>query len=282
MAVFRAVETAEPASRRLFEDHYAEALLTGKLKALAAFARLPAIGRAATWFLDIGWPRTRSSAVVRTRAIDDLVRQAIRDGARQFLMLGAGFDSRPYRLPEARGTVVFEVDHPSTQTAKRARLARRLGSALDHVRFVPVDFEKDSLADALHRAGFQIGECTVAVWEGVVSYLTAEAVDQNFHTLARLLAPASSLIFTYVHRGALDGSVAFPEASRWKSSVGSAGEPFIFGFDPGELADYLAARGFTLTSDESTAAAAARYCAPLHRREPGSELYRIAGARRAL
>ena len=73
MALFRAVETAERPARRLFNDPYAATLLTGQLKALAGFARLPVAGRLATCFLDFGWPRTRSSAVVRTRLIDDLV-----------------------------------------------------------------------------------------------------------------------------------------------------------------------------------------------------------------
>ena len=68
---------------RLFEDPYAAPLLIGRLKALAGFARLPLAGRLATHFLDLGWPRTRSSAAVRTRLIDDLVRQAMRGGARQ-------------------------------------------------------------------------------------------------------------------------------------------------------------------------------------------------------
>jgi methyltransferase (TIGR00027 family) len=281
MALFRAVETAERADRRLFEDPYAAALLTGRLKALAGVARLPAIGRLATCFLDIGWPRTRSSAVVRTRLIDDLVRQAMRGGARQALLLGAGFDSRPYRLEELRDVPVFEVDHPSTQRAKRQRLEARLGRLPGNVRFVPVDFEKDDLEAASVHADFDTGTVTVALWEGVVSYLTPASVDQNFRMLARILAEQSQLIFSYVHQGALDGSVAFHEARRWKSSVRSSGEPFIFGFDPAGLADYLRPRGFALESDVSTAEAAKIYCQPIRRREPGSELYRIAAARRA-
>jgi len=281
MALFRAVETAERTDRRLFEDPYAAALLTGRLKALAGVARLPAIGRLATCFLDIGWPRTRSSAVVRTRLIDDLVRQAMRGGARQALLLGAGFDSRPYRLEELRDVPVFEVDHPSTQRAKRQRLEARLGRLPGNVRFVPVDFEKDDLEAASVHADFDTGTVTVALWEGVVSYLTPASVDQNFRMLARILAEQSQLIFSYVHQGALDGSVAFHEARRWKSSVRSSGEPFIFGFDPAGLADYLRPRGFALESDVSTAEAAKVYCQPIHRREPGSELYRIAAARRA-
>jgi len=75
--------------------------------------------------------------------------------------------------------------------------------------------------------------------------------------------------------------VAFREARRWKSSVRSSGEPFIFGFDPAGLADYLRPRGFALGSDVSTAEAAKSHCEALHRNEPGSELYRVATARRA-
>ena len=284
MALFRAVETAERADRRLFDDPFAAAFLTGRLKALAAFARLPAIGRLATYFLDLGWPRTRSSAVGRTRLIDDLVRQAIRSGARQALLLGAGFDSRPYRLEELRDVPLFEVDHPATQRAKRLRLQAH-GRLAGNVHFVPVDFEKDDLETTLLHAGFITTVATVAVWEGVVSYLTPGTVDQSFRTLARILAfngaHRSQLIFSYVHQGALDGSVVFREARRWKSSVQSTGEPFIFGFDPAALADYLRPRGIELASDVSPAEAAKSYCEPLRRSEPGSELYRIAAAQRA-
>jgi methyltransferase (TIGR00027 family) len=281
MALFRAVETAGRADRRLFDDAFAAAFLTGRLKALAAFASLPAIGRLATHFLDIGWPRTRSSAVIRTRLIDDLVRQAIRNGARQALLLGAGFDSRPYRLEELRDVPLFEVDHPTTQQAKRQRLQAHRGGLPACVCFVPVDFEKDDLETALLHAGFDTTIATVAIWEGVVSYLTPVAVDQSFRTLARILPYRSQLIFSYVHQGALDGSVAFRGARRWKSSVRSSGEPFIFGFDPAALGDYLWPRGFALVSDVSTAEAAKSYCKPLRRSEPGSELYRIATAQRA-
>ena len=240
MALFRAVESAGDSRGRFFLDPYAEALLTGKLKFLARFARLPVAGRLAAWFLDLGWPRTRSSAVVRTRRIDDLVREAMGHGSRQALLLGAGFDSRPYRLAELQGVPTFEVDHPSTQAAKRERLRHPLRHLPDNVRFVPVDFEKDDLESALIAADFDIRMPTAAIWEGVVSYLTPAAVDQNFRMLSRILTGGSQLIFTYVHKGALDGSLVFREARRWKSSVRSTGEPFIFGFDPAELGAYLA------------------------------------------
>ncbi len=213
--------------------------------------------------------------------IDDLVREAIRVGAQQLILLGAGFDSRPYRLPEANGIAVFEVDHPATQRAKRERLKARLGRLPGKVRFVEVDFEKDNLEGALLAAGFDAKKPAVVVWEGVVSYLTETAVNCNLALLARLLAPGSRLVLTYVDKGALDGSRTFQGARRWKSWVRFNREPFIFGFDPAQLGDYLRPRGFLLESNLSTAEGAAHYCASIGQQETGSELYRVAAMLRA-
>lgn len=209
------------------------------------------------------------------------MREAIGAGAGQLVLLGAGFDSRAYRLRETGGIAVFEVDHPATQRVKRRRLKARLGQLPETVRFVEVDFEKDNLQGALAAAGFDEERCAVVVWEGVVSYLTEAAVDANLTVLARLLAPGSRLILTYVDKRALDGSQTFRGARRWKSWVRFSGEPFLFGFDPATLADSLKARGFLLRSDLSTAEGAMRLCASMGRNETGSELYRVADMIRA-
>ena len=281
MALFRAVETALPANQRLFEDRYAAAFLTGPLRVVAGLARVPLIGRSVPWLLDVGWPRTRSSGVVRTRFIDDVVSEALRRGARQVLLLGAGFDSRAYRLAAVAGAAVFEVDHPATQAAKRARLKECDDAAFRRVHFVAVDFERDDLETALETAGYQLGLASVVVWEGVLSYLSASVVDQTFTLLHRLTAPGSRIVFTYVHQGALDGSAHFDEAARWQRWVRFNSEPFTFGFDPPALGAYLAAHGFALSSDASTAELAAAQPAAKARREPGSEFYRVAVAERA-
>jgi methyltransferase (TIGR00027 family) len=281
MALFRAVETAERPGRRLFDDQYAVPLLSGALKVLAEIARVPGVGRLVPAFLDAGWPYTRSSGVVRTRMIDDLVREAIHAGARQLVLLGAGFDSRAYRLDETRDIQTFEVDHPATQRVKRERLKSRLERPPQNVNFVEVDFEKDNLERALEIAGFDKKKPTVVLWEGVVSYLTEPAVTANIAVLARLLVPSSRLILTYVHKGALDGSVNFQGSRRWKSWVRRSGEPFIFGFDPATLAETVRPHGFLLQCDLSTGEGARHYCATNGRNETGSELYRVATMVRA-
>jgi methyltransferase (TIGR00027 family) len=280
MALFRAVETAQPAGVRLFEDRYAAGFLAEPLRTVASIATWPVLGRAVTAVLDLGWPRTRSSGVVRTRFIDDAVRGALAQGAKQLVLLGAGFDSRPYRLAEADAVTVFEVDHPATQAVKRARLAQRGGAAARQAHFVAVDFERDDFEDALLRSGYKPGAAAVVIWEGVVSYLSSAAVDENFTRLQRLTAPGRRLVFTYVHRGAIDGSVHFDEATRWKSWVRFSGEPFTFGFDPREIGRYLRSYGFALSRDVSTAEIATEYGAANGRHERGSDLYRVAVAER--
>jgi len=281
MAFFRLLESIEPAERRLFTDPYALPLLAGPLKTVARIARFPLAGSVVRAILELGWPYTRSSGVIRTRAIDDLVSDAIRSGAGQLVLLGAGFDSRAYRLPEATRITSFEVDHPATQRTKRERLGALTGQLNANVQFVPVDFEKDDLESKLIQAGFDRAIPTVVLWEGVISYLTRSAVEGTFALLGRLLAPTSHLIFTYVHQAALDGSRVFRGARRWKSWVRFSGEPFVFGFDPDALPATLRSFGFILRSDESTEQTGQRYCAPLGRKEPGSELYRVASAVRA-
>lgn len=270
MAFCRALETQEQPARRLFDDPYAFALLSGSYRTFVRLAHLPIFGKLVYAVLDLGWPYSRSSAVVRTRSIDDLVRDAIRSGARQLVLLGAGFDSRGSRLDEAGEIAVFEVDHPATQRVKKDRLRACTGKLPANIRYVAMDFERDALEAKLIESGFNPAVQAVAVWEGVIDYLSESAVEGTLAVLARLLAPSSLLIFTYTHQGALDGSKAFPGARRWRSWSSVSGERFLFGFHPDTLAGVLKPHLFLLESDTSTEEIARRYCSPLSRREPGN------------
>jgi methyltransferase (TIGR00027 family) len=276
----RALETQEQPARRLFNDPFAFALLSGSYRVFARMGHLPILGKLVYAILDLGWPYTRSSAVVRTRAIDDLVRDAIRGGARQLVLLGAGLDSRGCRLDETREIEVFEVDHPATQRVKKERLHACMDKLPTNVRYVAMDFERDALEAKLIESGYNPAVQAVVVWEGVIDYLTESAVQRTLAVLARLLAPSSLLIFTYTHKGALDGSEAFRGARRWRSWSSVSGEPFLFGFNPDTLAEALKPYQFLLQSDASTEEIARRYCSPLGRREPGNRAYRVATAGR--
>ncbi|MEU4214983.1 SAM-dependent methyltransferase [Actinoplanes sp. NPDC026623] len=279
VTLFRALESARGRDK-IFDDPYAVKFLPGPYRLVARLARVPAIGRQVEHYIDERWPAgPRASAVARTRLIDDLVGEAFADGAGQVLLLGAGYDSRAYRLAAMGSARVFEIDHPATQKTKlRFIRAHVRPDRRAHVRFVPVDLDRDDLATALREHGFAGRERTVVVWEGVTNYLTGHAVDATLRGLAGLTAGGSRLIFTYVDRAALDGTGGFSGVEEWHAAVRRNGEPWTFGFDPDELARYLSERGMRLSLDMSAHAAADRYLTPLGRHERAAPFYRIAQA----
>ena len=139
-----------------------------------------------------------------------------------------------------------------------------------------VDFETDDLAGALANARYAADKPTLFVWEGVTQYLSAEAVDNTLAVVHKIARAVGRLVFTYVDREALGSPTKFPEAAKWLRGVSRRGEPWIFGLSPRGLRAFLAARGFGLTEDLSTADAGTRYFVPLGRPERGSGLYRVA------
>ena len=186
---------------------------------------------------------------LRTTAIDTAVRAAIAAGARQLVILGAGYDGRAWRLNELAGVKVFEVDHPATQGEKRARVAE-LPPAVGTVSFVSIDFERESLGSVLERAGHDRSSPTCWIWEGVVMYLTREAMRSTLAGIADRSASGSTLIVNYhsAHRGFL-ASLIFR----------LIGEPQISAWTREEMAADLRAAGFTVREDTGMADWNARF-----------------------
>ena len=109
---------------------------------------------------------------------------AVMAGATQFVMLGAGYDARGWRLPLPKTVKVFEVDQPDVQALKKARLAGVPGLALDAVSFVPVDFAVDSLETELKRCpGFDPAAKSVFLLEGVTQYISKTATSSTLNSL---------------------------------------------------------------------------------------------------
>jgi methyltransferase (TIGR00027 family) len=176
---------------------------------------------------------------LRTAAIDGAVRDAIAGGARQLVILGAGYDGRAWRIPELAGIRVFEVDHPATQGSKRAR-AETLPPPIGTVSFVSIDFERESLDKVLDRAGHDRRLPTCWIWEGVVMYLTRDAMRATLAGIAGRSARGSTLIVNYhtIHR-------------RWVARLifRLIGEPQISAWTPDEMAADLRSAGFVVRAD---------------------------------
>lgn len=268
VALYRALESARRQAR--LDDPFAARFLTPWMRRAVRLSRVPPFGALLTRYADWKAPGARTSAIARTLYLDDLVRRAVAGGARQLVILGAGFDCRAHRLPELAGVGVYEVDRADTQSQKRALLV----DTRDDVRYVAVDFLRDDVGERLAAAGWDAGRRSLFLWEGVTNYLTEPAVGAVFSWIGRG-APGTRVVFTYIHAGVLDGSVAFADGPRSLANVRALGEPWTFGLDPGAVAPFLARANLTLVEEAGADDYRRRW---LGRSSPGYAFYRLAVA----
>ncbi|MER6331451.1 class I SAM-dependent methyltransferase [Streptomyces sp. NPDC001034] len=202
-------------------------------------------------------------AVARTVAIDEALRAR---ASGQLVILGAGLDTRAWRLPELARTDVWEVDHPASQRDKRARLDeaaqgdRALPALARSVRFTPVDLAVDDLGAALDAAGHDPSAPTTWLWEGVVPYLTRDQVRATLAALAARTAPGSTLVVNYQAPSAK--ATAGRLLTRVLGSSLTAGEPWRSLWKPHRMAALLAAHGLRVTSDDDLLTLAHAYGGP--------------------
>ena len=170
----------------------------------------------------------------------------------QFVLLGAGFDTRAYRLPSNTRMRVFEVDSPHTQMVKRETL-QKVGIDSSAVTFVAADFEKDDWLACLSAAGFVPRERTLFLWEGVTMYLTREAVEDSLQKIAST-AQGSVVAFDYFTTEALESRAPYWRYGR--AATKATGETLKFGVDSTppsreRLAELLRSCGLSL-ADQRT------------------------------
>jgi methyltransferase (TIGR00027 family) len=279
VALTRCLESELPVDHRLFEDRFARRFLGPLPRAIAELCRIAPLRVVLLGAAELAMPGARGIAVGRTRFIDDAFAAALDAGAEQVVILGAGYDCRAYRMAGAERARIFKVDHPATQARKRERLQLLLSRLPDHVTFVPIDFNRERLADALERASFESGRRTFFVWEGVTEYLSAEAVDATLGFVVAVSGRGSEIVFTYTDIGVIEGTTEFAGAKRVARLNRLGGEPYTFGFDPKRLRTQLRERGLELVADVAGAEYAERYFRPHRRRIVGNEYERTVLAR---
>lgn len=204
--------------------------------------------------------RLRAFLVARSRFMEDHLRAALDHGVRQYVLLGAGLDTSPYRLSFPAGTRIFEVDHPATQNWKRERVRATGVNEPEDLRYVPMDFEQQDLIRTLTQAGFESQRVAFVAWLGVTVYLTKTAVFRTLDALAGC-APGSEVVFDYTAEGQRlsAGTQAVWRAMRGR--MARIGEPWLSFFVPAALAEELRCRGFVVQEDLDSTGINERYFA---------------------
>jgi methyltransferase (TIGR00027 family) len=277
--VMVAVEQGFPAAERLIDDDLARRIL-------------PFGSRAVTWLTRTAWlrdamiraaersvPGIWAGIMCRKRYIDDLL-SAAADDLEAVVNLGAGFDTRLYRLPKLAAIPAWEIDQPQNVARKKARLEHVFGRVPSHVTLVAVDFDRESLEDALARHGFSRTLRTFYVWEAVTQYLAADAFASTFTFLAGA-APGSHLAFTYVRQDFLDKRELYGQAALHEKYVVQE-KAWHVGLEPESVDELLAKHGWQLVQHLGYEDLAERYVAPTRRQLASTPIERIVYARRGV
>jgi methyltransferase (TIGR00027 family) len=275
----RVIELYYPEELRLFEDRFALKLLPFGWQVFFRLVYLPGLRNLVLSLRERRMPGTLGAILCRTRYIDDVLRRSLEEGIDQLVILGAGLDSRAYRIAGMDQVRVFEVDLPGARKLKQIRVEKVLGAVPDNVTLVGMDFEQHKLEDVLKAAGFQKGKRTLFIWEGVTQYLTADAVNDTLEFVSSVSSVGSAIVFTYVRRDIIDGTASPEWFKGFVSFARSVGSPLKFGLDPVELGHYLADRGLKLISDVGAADYQDLYLKPLSRELNVFDAERVAFAR---
>jgi len=198
--------------------------------------------------------------VVRSRFTEDALEGFIRDGCRQYVILGAGLDSWALRHNEP-GVTVFELDHPATQQWKCARIRSRLGALPPHLVLIPIDFECESIADVLPSHRFDPRASTFVSWLGTICYLPRGAIEEAFTSLAKVCAPGSRIAFDYFQPKSAMSPADLQLFEALDEGGARRGEPMQTLLDAEEMAEILLSAGFCVVEDLSASDIRRRYLA---------------------
>jgi methyltransferase (TIGR00027 family) len=207
---------------------------------------------------DPGSRRLRLFIAARSRYAEDALQGALASGVRQLVLLGAGLDTFAYRSELPGNLRIYEVDHPSTQEWKRARLSAAGIAVPDCVVFAPIDFERQSLAERLAASGFDPAQRGFFTWLGVVPYLTADAALATLGFIASLSGRAH-VVFDYANPRQAMSDAARAVHDALAARVSSVGEMFRTCWDTERLHARLRDLGYRQLEDLGPVEIVARY-----------------------
>ncbi|MDJ0848523.1 MAG: SAM-dependent methyltransferase [Myxococcota bacterium] len=257
-AGLRAIAAMDPDARVRNPDHLAERLLPAEFWLFGSFTRDYAKTREFVRTYQITDYYTVNAM---TWHIDGILKEIAANGLEQVVHVGAGLDSRPYRLGEEMpGVRFFEVDQPATLDLKKARVRAVLGSLPGTVTYIPFDYRSHPVFASLGRAGFDPRRKTLFIWEGTTMLTDPKVVDETLRSIAQRSGPGSEVVFDYVLDAVVRGDFNRYGGARYevvRSSI--KGEPWRFGIAEGRAEEFVNRCGLDFVSDLGAGELASRY-----------------------
>ncbi len=242
IAGLRANETHLPQDERVFEDPYAELFFAPKVRRM--FQDTARVKSELAGYEKL-MPGVNGAIVARIRFFDQCLVDAIAEGLRQLVIIGAGYDTRAYRIEEVeRKLSVFEVDHPDTQKVKTDTIRGIFGNLPGHVVYVPAAFGVDPFDRKLAESGYDPQAKTLFIVEGLLMYIPPPAVDGLLAFIVNSSGPGTRLLADFFSASVIDGACPLPEARALRDFVAKEGSALRFGIPEGEEEAFFAKRGF--------------------------------------
>lgn len=244
IAFHRVVEMFMPEDEKIFSDPYAIRFVNPEM--LENMAKNPVETQKKSEELEKLFPGVHNSIIARVKYFDDYVEKLVDEGLEQLVILGAGYDTRAYRIEGLKKNIkVFEVDHPNTQSFKILKVKEIFGSVPDHVVYVPVDFDTQKLRERLLESGYSKSKKTLFIMEGLVMYIPPDAVDETLSFVVNNSGKGSAVIFDYVPQSVVDGTSDLEVGKNLHNHAKEYKEPLQFGIEEGRLENFLKERGFS-------------------------------------
>ena len=264
-----AIEQYEPPTQRVVDDDLALAMLPAGQRALVRAMRWPLLRRLTISAGERAVPGSWALITCRKRFVDDKLDESL-GNIDAVVDLGAGLDTRAYRLARRSHIPVYEVDLPVNIERKRTAVKRAIGVTPASVHLVPLDFEHDDLIGALTRHGYRTDARTFFIWEGVTQYLTEDAVRATLGALAST-PPGSRIVFTYVQRDFINGANMYDAAVLYKR-FRQRQQVWKFGLDPQDVAAFIGEYGWHLVEQAGPEYYKRNYLEPAGRKLGASQL----------
>ena len=274
----RLIETIAGADKRVINDPYADSFVIG-----SGFIKLMG-HKFNAWLSEKLAPGFHEHLIARTKFIDELIQKRAVNGTEQYVILGAGYDSRAHRLELPSSLKIFEVDQPEVSDNKLAKLPKELPNS-DNVTYVNIDFSYQSLTEQLIGAGFDQKKFTIFTLEGVSQYITKEAVSSTIKELASLTRDTNSIFFMSYVDELLDKNpeACFGEgypnpakkASLIKGLSAKVGEPWISFYNGAEIEDLLSQNGYSIEENVTLEDLNSLYFSPVGRTLNENQIFKL-------
>jgi methyltransferase (TIGR00027 family) len=258
-----AIEQFFPREQRLIQDDLAYQVLPWAVRAFVCLLKWKPLR---DWLIRVSerdMPGIWVAIMGRKHYIDDSLEAAAGE-IEAVVNLGAGFDTRAYRLPALKNIPVWEVDFPGNIKAKKRELCRIFGQVPANVKLVPLDFDKERLDEVLQEHGFSLARKSFFILEGVTQYLTPEGMGTTFAYLAKT-ASGSKLVFTYVLKDFIEGKEIYGLQKGYDKYV-LKDKMWIFGKNKEEWPAYLQQYSWQITEDLGSEYFAEKYVRPTGRK----------------